>query len=110
MIKAEHDEKKFPGKTIFNLYCDVCGKRIKKIADGMVQFEDFENGTTDKVWICHMKKCSEYIERKHGVSNWWHLDWLLKDLLLSFNDIKVSGSNTMDGFPRGETTSIKRED
>jgi len=109
MIKAEHDEKKFPGKTIFNLYCDVCGNRIKRMSDGIVQFEDFKNGTTDKVWICHMKKCSEHIENKYGISNWWHLDWLFKDLLLSFNDIKVSGSNTTDGFSLETIISINRE-
>ena len=98
MIKAERNDQKHNGRTVFNMFCDACGKRIRDIELGAVVFEDFYNRSTDRYWICHKKVCFQQIENKHGASNWWELEWFIKDLVLSFNDLKTSDRSTTEGF------------
>ena len=94
---------------VANIYCDVCEKRIKQFTKGAVVVKSKEVGeTSNEWWVVHKGfkgSCQWALEERFDPNYigrpeplpWWELDHFLKDILMSLEDIKVSGK-ALDGF------------
>ena len=75
------------------VYCDACGRRIEKVSHGAVLFNlHYPAPTSDEYWICHKrKKCWRKIRKVHNPSGSRELGMFLKDIIMGFEDLNVSG-------------------